>query len=138
MAEYHPLNRDEAITLAALRAQIQIGDQNFRKMPQYDGHVRESLPSIVINQNPGLSKLVENAHVSFKGHVADQCIKHYLEVVQQWPYHASKFFSVVQQFEPRVPQKILMAINARGIQFFCNYEKVIIINSNDLGTFHGY
>ena len=121
-----PLTVEEAVHLASLRIQVDHGDQNFRKLPTYDGLVEPYVPAHIIRSGDvrALVKALEAKHGELKGKGVAEANAEYLEIIRGWRYHGSTHFRVSQTFSNELPKDLILAINFEGVHVFRPYEKV--------------
>jgi hypothetical protein len=127
MQEKHPVTVDEAVSLGAIRLQVELGDQNFRKMPSYDGVVDKHIPKYLMQKDnrKQLTQMLENTHGALKGLNASDANKKYLEIIRSWPYHGSSHFMVKQNYTNDMPENLKLSINYVGVHVFENLQKVL-------------
>uniref|UniRef100_A0A2K6NUA6 Pleckstrin homology domain-containing family H member 2 n=1 Tax=Rhinopithecus roxellana TaxID=61622 RepID=A0A2K6NUA6_RHIRO len=154
-----PLNKDLALEMAALLAQVEIGDFE-RPFSTPAGHVtnqckaNQTLKQVIEKFYPKryrdgcseeqlrqLCQRLSTRWMALRGHSAADCVRIYLTVARQWPFFGAKLFLA----KPITPSSLgstfmWLAVNEDGLSLL-EYNSMRLIVSyvyKSLMTFGGY
>uniref|UniRef100_A0A2K6LJH1 Pleckstrin homology, MyTH4 and FERM domain containing H2 n=1 Tax=Rhinopithecus bieti TaxID=61621 RepID=A0A2K6LJH1_RHIBE len=138
-----PLNKDLALEMAALLAQVEIGDFE-RPFSTPAGHVIQSvakLSEMGCSEEQQLCQRLSTRWMALRGHSAADCVRIYLTVARQWPFFGAKLFLA----KPITPSSLgstfmWLAVNEDGLSLL-EYNSMRLIVSyvyKSLMTFGGY
>lgn len=106
-----PVTVEEASQLAALRAQVELGDWDSRS--NYDEVIEQYLPKHYRAVVDPLD--IAEHHKKLKGKDAKTCNVLFLKFIMCWPLYGSTIFEVVQSYTSTLPKNLWLAVNESGI-----------------------
>ncbi|XP_069117939.1 pleckstrin homology domain-containing family H member 1-like isoform X2 [Argopecten irradians] len=130
-----PLNKDLALELASLMAQIEFGDVKLSTessqvggaAPPYQPNLAQQLTTVLDRfyprkyshateeeQRSTVSKLLER-WVSLRGRSPQDCVRVYLAVVRKWPFCGAKLFFTKVKTSPSPEDEVWLAVQEEGI-----------------------
>jgi len=129
----YPCTIEEAIRLAGLQVQIVYGDH--KSANHVVGFLTQNLKQFVPRDLFGQKKPNEwesailKQHAIHIGKSAEDAKSDYLAVVKIWPFYGTTFFPACKNVSSKkLPQKVVIGVNAEGILLLKPKEKEVISN----------
>ena len=152
-----PLNRDLALELTSLLAQVEYGDLKLSSSDYSDGAIYQAniaqQVSTVLDrfypkkfthvsddeQRSVISKLLERWS-SLRGRSAQDCIRVYLAVVRKWQYCGAKLFQTKTKTSPGGKEDVWVAVHEEGITVleYSTMQPIISYDYRSVITFGGW
>jgi len=98
-----PCSVDDAVKLAGLKCQINYGDH--KAATHVAGFLTQQLKQFVPKDIFGSKKplewetLILKAHSQNVGKTSDEAMSEYLNIVKEWPFYGTTFFSTLQKYK---------------------------------------
>lgn len=124
-----PITVEEAAYIAALRAQVELGDQSLLDSTSgniYAEILQKYLPkhmrAIVQPED------IASQHAKLKGKSEAKCNRAFLEFVQSWSLYGATVFEVLQTYTQALPKNLWLAINEHGFHILRRRSKEPLIS----------
>ncbi|EGD81471.1 myosin-X [Salpingoeca rosetta] len=124
-----PVTPEEAAYLAALRAQVELGNRDALEVTSgdlYSGIVQKYLPKHLRTIVQPEDIAAHHARLSNKAD--DDCNRAFLRFVQSWPLYGSTVFEVLQTYTQALPKNLWLAINEHGFHILRRRSKEPLIS----------
>lgn len=135
MLSYGQRNIDSQMMLAALQAQLELGDcEDAASEHEYRAISNHCLPPRLV---PALCiEGVLQHHQSLGGMTPPEAKKAFLNLIQSWPLHRATIFDVMQSFTSNWPRVLWLAVDQLGLHLLehrsrntlCTYEYSSILS----------
>ncbi|XP_011312427.1 myosin-VIIa isoform X2 [Fopius arisanus] len=134
-ADKFPITEKEAMMLAALQAQLELGDcLDTVNGPEYRTVASHCLPPRIA-PNISVEGIVQH-HQSLRGMTPNEVKKAFLNFIQSWPLHRATIFDVMQSFTSNWPRVLWLAVDQIGLHLLehrsrnalCTYEYSSILS----------
>ncbi|XP_063991813.1 myosin-VIIa isoform X1 [Diachasmimorpha longicaudata] len=134
-ADKFPITEKEAMMLAALQAQLELGDcLDTVSGPEYRTVASHCLPARIA-PNISVEGIVQH-HQSLRGMTPNEAKKAFLNFIQSWPLHRATIFDVMQSFTSNWPRVLWLAVDQLGLHLLehrsrnalCTYEYSSILS----------
>ena len=124
-----PVSPEEAAYLAALRAQVELGNRDALEVSTgdlYSSVIQKYLPkhlrTIVQPED------IAAHHARLANKADEECNQAFLRFVQGWPLYGSTVFEVLQTYTQALPKNLWLAINEHGFHILRRRSKEPIIS----------
>lgn len=132
-ADRFPVSEKEAMMLAALQAQVELGDCISNDM-DYRSTASHCLPSRLVPIVPHEGITIH--HQSLRGMTSPEAKKAFLNLIRSWPLHRATIFDVMQSFTSNWPRVLWLAVDQVGLHLLehrsrnalCSYEYESILS----------
>ncbi|XP_024082673.1 unconventional myosin-VIIa [Cimex lectularius] len=132
-ADRFPVAEKEAMMLAALQAQVELGDCTSNDI-DYRGVASHCLPSRLVPNVP--HEGITLHHQSLRGMTSPEAKKAFLNLIRSWPLHRATIFDVMQSFTSNWPRVLWLAVDQVGLHLLehrsrnalCSYEYESILS----------
>jgi myosin-7 len=125
----HPLSHKDAVHLAGLRAQVEMGDFEGNDPAKYNFIVEKYVPK-GMRGTSGIADEIAKEHERLMGMEKDECNLKYLEWCRSWSLSGSTVFEVLQSYTSSLPKNLWLAVNEHGIHILKRKEKVPLVTYN--------
>eukprot|EP00039_Didymoeca_costata_P024022 m.9005 g.9005 ORF g.9005 m.9005 type:complete len:2048 (+) comp3994_c0_seq1:287-6430(+) len=119
-----PITVEEGCQVAALRAQVELGD--WDPSTQYDPVVEKYLPKYMRTAID--TKEIAVHHQKLKGKSQQHCNVLFLKFVMSWELYGSTVFEVLQSYTSTLPKNLWLAVNEKGIHILRRRSKDPLIS----------
>ena len=126
MSARFPLNQDDAVFLAGLRAQVEAGDEHPDKKTNYKAVMEKAVPPRF--QNDQVQALIQREHSSFRGKSTADCRRLYMARIRKWPLYGSTIFDVSQNYTSDYPADCWLLVNYEGIHISARNNKAPLVS----------
>ncbi|CAB0010734.1 unnamed protein product [Nesidiocoris tenuis] len=132
-ADRFPVTEKEAMMLAALQAQVELGDCTSNDI-DYRPVSSHCLPSRLVPNLP--QEGITLHHQSLQGMTSPEAKKAFLNLIRSWPLHRATIFDVMQSFTSNWPRVLWLAVDQVGMHLLehrsrntlCSYEYESILS----------
>ncbi|KAL1129897.1 hypothetical protein AAG570_012841 [Ranatra chinensis] len=122
-----PVTEKEAMMLAALQAQVELGDCPENSI-DYRTIASHCLPPRLVPTVP--HEGITLHHQSLRGMTSPEAKKAFLNLIRSWPLHRATIFDVMQSFTSNWPRVLWLAVDQVGLHLLehrsrnalCSYE----------------
>ncbi|KJE90233.1 myosin-X [Capsaspora owczarzaki ATCC 30864] len=126
-----PVTTPEAVRLAALRAQVELGDCDKQKpaADRYSGIIEKYIPKHM-RTSTTLANEISEEHIKLVGKQQQWCDHQYFDFVKSWSLYGSTIFEVLQSYTSSLPKNLWLAVNEHGIHILKRKEKDPLVSYN--------